>query len=149
MVLFILSVVVFCLVLLLLLLLLGVGGRFATGDCQCNPAGVTLLDEGRVEEEKADVMATDDTTMGSPMPPRLGLADEWAASDVRSGGDRLLYSLALRLRPKPEACGQSLARGYSQVIRYWGGATLELYLRTALHAVVSLLLVVYSRAPSP
>lgn len=95
------------------------------------------------------MMATDDTTMGSPMPPRHGLADEWAPSDVRPSGDRLLYSLALRLRPKPEARGQSLAWGYSQVIRYWGGATLELYLRTALHAVVSLLLVVYSRAPSP
>lgn len=41
-----------CDFLLLLLLLLGVGGRFATGDCQCDPRGVTLLEEERVEERR-------------------------------------------------------------------------------------------------
>lgn len=36
----------------------------------------------------------------------------------RASDDRLLYSLALRLHPKPEARGQSLAQGYSEDIWY-------------------------------
>ena len=67
-----------------MLLLLG-GWGYVTGNRQCGPGDVAVLEKGRVGGgEKVDVMATDGTSMGSTMPPRNALLYE----RTPSGNDR-------------------------------------------------------------